>query len=112
MRLIERPFGAAALFEQVRHGHRRGFFARTFRRAVLAAEGIEVEVVQADLSFGAERHTLRGLHLQRGQSAEIEIVQCVTGALFDVIVDPRPASPSFCRWQGHASFAPELLGAA
>ena len=100
MRLIERPFGAAALFEQVRHGDQRGFFARTFCREVLAAEGIEVAVAQANLSFSAERHTLRGLHLQRGQSAEIKIVQCLTGALFDVIVDLRQASPTFCRWQG------------
>ena len=100
MRLIERPFGAAALFEQVRRGDERGFFARTFCRDVLAAEGIEVAVAQANLSFSAERHTLRGLHLQRGQSAETKIVQCLTGALYDVIVDLRPASPTFCGWQG------------
>jgi dTDP-4-dehydrorhamnose 3,5-epimerase len=100
MRLIERPFGAAALFEQVRRGDERGFFARTFCREVLAAEGIEIDVVQANLSFSAARHTLRGLHLQLGSSAEIKIVQCLTGALFDVVVDLRPTSPTFCRWQG------------
>ena len=43
---------------------------------------------------------LRGLHLQRGRSAEVKIVQCLTGALFDVIVDLRPESPTFCHWQG------------
>ena len=100
MRLIERPFGAALLFEQVRHSDQRGFFARTFCREVLAAEGIEVDVAQANLSHSRERHTLHGLHLQRGASAEIKIVQCLSGALFDVIVDLRPTSPTFCRWQG------------
>ena len=100
MRLIERPFGAAALFEQVRHRDERGFFARIFCREVLADAGIRVEIAQANLSFSGSRHTLRGLHLQRGRSAEVKIVQCLTGALFDVIVDLRPSSPTFCRWQG------------
>ena len=100
MRLIERPFGAAALFEQVRHCDERGFFARTFCREILAEAGISVEIAQANLSFSGTRHTLRGLHLQRGRSAEIKIVQCLAGALYDVIVDLRPESPTFCRWQG------------
>ena len=100
MRLIERPFGAAAFFEQVRHGDERGFFTRTFCRELLADAGIAVDIAQANLSFSRTRHTLRGLHLQRGRSAEVKIVQCLAGALFDVIVDLRPASPTFCRWQG------------
>jgi dTDP-4-dehydrorhamnose 3,5-epimerase len=100
MRLIERPFGAAALFEQVRHDDERGFFTRTFCREVLATHGLAVEIAQANLSFSRTRHTLRGLHLQRGRSAEIKIVKCLSGALFDVVVDLRPESPTFCAWQG------------
>jgi dTDP-4-dehydrorhamnose 3,5-epimerase len=92
--------GAAALFEPTRHSDERGFFARTFCRETLASEGISVEIAQANLSYSRTRHTLRGLHMQRGRSAEVKIVQCLKGALFDVIVDLRPESPTFCRWQG------------
>ena len=100
MRLVERPFGAALLLEQRRHPDDRGSFARLFCRSTLAAAGIVVDVAQANLSHSRRRHTLRGLHLQVGRSAEIKVVQCLAGRLFDVIVDLRPASPTFRRWQG------------
>ncbi len=100
MRLVDRPFGAGLLFEQARHRDARGSFARVFCRAALAAAGMPLDVVQANLSHSRTRHTLRGLHLQLGASAEIKVVQCLHGRLFDVIVDLRPASPTFCHWQG------------
>lgn len=100
MRLIERPLGAAALFEQTRHLDERGAFARIFCRASLAENGIEVDIAQANLSHSRHPYTLRGMHLQVGASAEIKVVQCLKGRLFDVIVDLRPDSPSFLAWQG------------
>ena len=100
MRLIERPFGAAALFVQERHEDARGVFARLFCRAALAAHGGDFAVAQANMSKSHARHTLRGLHLQVGRQAERKVVQCLAGAVFDVIVDLRPGSPTFCRWRG------------
>ena len=100
MRVIERPFDKAVLLEQVRHVDARGSFARVFCRATLAEAGVGIDVAQANLSHSRTAHTLRGLHLQIGRSAEIKVVQCLQGRLFDVIVDLRPASPTFCRWQG------------
>jgi dTDP-4-dehydrorhamnose 3,5-epimerase len=100
MRLIDRPLGAAALFEQTRHLDERGAFARVFCRASLAEIGIVADIAQANLSHSRSAYTLRGLHMQLGASAETKVVQCLEGRLFDVIVDLRPASPSFRRWQG------------
>ena len=100
MRLIERPLGSAALFEQTRYLDERGAFARIFCQASLAEQGIVADIAQANLSHSRQPYTLRGMHLQIGASAETKIVQCLRGRLFDVIVDLRPESPSYLSWQG------------
>jgi len=79
---------------------KRGFFARTWCRQELAAHGLDTEIAQESLSFNSQRGTLRGLHFQRPPYAETKIVRCTCGAIFDVIVDLRPDSPSYARWQG------------
>lgn len=99
MRLIERPFGAAALLEQERHVDDRGFFARAFCRAELAALDLDFAVAQANVSSSPLPATLRGLHLQVGSAAERKVVQCLKGAIFDVIVDLREGSPTFAAWR-------------
>lgn len=100
MQLIERPLDAAALLACAPHEDERGFFARSFCRRTLAALGFDCPIVQGNHSFSARRHTLRGLHLQVGKAAETKLVQCVQGAVFDVIVDVRPDSPTLGRWRG------------
>jgi dTDP-4-dehydrorhamnose 3,5-epimerase len=76
----------------------RGFFARTYSRAELAEHGIDLDVVQASVSFNERRGTLRGMHLQRPPSEEAKLVRCVAGAVHDVVVDLRPGSPTQLRW--------------
>jgi dTDP-4-dehydrorhamnose 3,5-epimerase len=81
-------------------GDERGFFARTFCVRELAEHGLETEFVQHSASVSLKRGTLRGMHFQREPHGEVKIVTCVKGAILDVIVDLRPASPTFRRWQG------------
>ena len=100
MRLIERPLAAAALLAIEPHEDERGSFARTFCRRTLARLGFEGAIVQGNHSFSARAGTLRGLHLQVGRAAETKLVQCVAGAIFDVIVDVRPGSRTLGRWRG------------
>jgi dTDP-4-dehydrorhamnose 3,5-epimerase len=76
----------------------RGFFARTYSRAELAERGIELEVVQASVSFNERRGTLRGMHLQRPPHEEAKLVRCVAGSLYDVVIDLRAGSPTQFRW--------------
>lgn len=76
----------------------RGFFARTFDADEFAARGLETDYVQWSVSFNERAGTLRGLHFQREPHAEVKLVRCARGSLYDVIVDLRPDSPSFRRW--------------
>lgn len=78
----------------------RGFFARIWCRQELAAQGLDTEIAQESLSFNRHRGTMRGLHFQRPPHEETKIVRCTRGGIFDVIVDLRPQSPSYLRWQG------------
>jgi dTDP-4-dehydrorhamnose 3,5-epimerase len=78
----------------------RGFFARTWCRRELAARGLDTEIAQESISYNRSRGTVRGLHYQRPPHEETKIVRCTRGAIFDVIVDLRPHSPSYLRWQG------------
>jgi dTDP-4-dehydrorhamnose 3,5-epimerase len=78
----------------------RGFFARTWCRQELAAQGLDTEIVQESLSYNRHCGTIRGLHFQRSPHEETKIVRCTRGAIFDVIVDLRPHSPTYLRWQG------------
>jgi dTDP-4-dehydrorhamnose 3,5-epimerase len=77
----------------------RGFFARTWCRQELRAHGLDPTVTQESLSYNRHRGTVRGLHFQVSPHEEIKIVRCTRGAIFDVIVDLRPNSPSYLLWQ-------------
>lgn len=78
----------------------RGWFARSYDRDELAGHGVDLEVSQASVSFNARRGTLRGLHLQRPPHEEAKLVRCLAGAVFDVVVDLRPGSPTHQSWVG------------
>lgn len=88
------------LVELEKRGDDRGFFARTFCEKEFAAQGLETRFVQQNASRSALKGTLRGMHFQRGADAEAKLVRCVRGAMFDVVVDLRPDSPSFRAWEG------------
>jgi dTDP-4-dehydrorhamnose 3,5-epimerase len=88
----------------------RGFFARTWCTREAAAHGIEVTFVQVSISFNDVAGTLRGLHYQAAPHAESKLVRCTAGAIFDVIVDLRPESPTYRRWHGETLSAKNRLG--
>lgn len=78
----------------------RGFFARTWAEDVFAAHGLQTRVVQRNLSFNREPGTLRGMHFQRAPHAEVKIISCLMGAMYDVALDLRPESPTYRGWFG------------
>ncbi|HXX31669.1 MAG TPA: dTDP-4-dehydrorhamnose 3,5-epimerase [Myxococcaceae bacterium] len=100
MRFLPTSLAGAVLLEQERHPDARGFFARTWCRDELAAQGLDAGLAQASVSFNHRRGTLRGLHYQAPPHAEVKLVRCTRGALFDVAVDLRPDSPGFLSWVG------------
>ncbi len=96
----ETPVAGCRLIELEKRGDARGFFARLFCEREFAQAGLETRFVQANNSLTAEAGTLRGLHYQLPPAAEVKLVRCVRGVLWDVVLDLRPESPSFGRWFG------------
>jgi dTDP-4-dehydrorhamnose 3,5-epimerase len=78
----------------------RGFFARSFCQHEFAAHGLDVSVAQCNVSFNRRRGTLRGMHWQVEPHGEAKLVRVTRGALWDVIVDLRPGSATYCRGFG------------
>jgi dTDP-4-dehydrorhamnose 3,5-epimerase len=77
----------------------RGFFARTFCVEEFGRHGLETSFPQHSFSFSARKGTLRGMHYQRAPAGETKLVRCLQGAIFDVIIDIRPSSPTYGCWQ-------------
>jgi dTDP-4-dehydrorhamnose 3,5-epimerase len=90
----------AFIVEPERLEDARGFFARTWCPREFAAHGLDPRLEQCSISFNARAGTLRGMHYQEAPFAEAKLVRCTMGALWDVIIDLRPASPTFTRHVG------------
>ncbi|MBN1221235.1 MAG: dTDP-4-dehydrorhamnose 3,5-epimerase [Anaerolineae bacterium] len=76
----------------------RGFFARTWCQREVEAHGLNPRLVQCNISFNKKSGTLRGMHYQIPPHAEAKLVRCIMGAIYDVIIDLRPGSPTFKQW--------------
>ena len=88
----------ALLFIPTPHVDERGFFCRTFDADVMRAAGIAPEAFAQDSLSRSVRGVVRGLHIRRG-AGEAKLVRCSYGAIFDVIVDLRPTSPTYRNWE-------------
>ena len=100
MRFRDTELCGAWLIEPVPAHDERGFFARTFCEREFAERGLATNFVQNSTSYSIACGTLRGMHYQRAPHGEVKVVSCLKGAIWDVIVDLRPGSPSWRRWQG------------
>lgn len=100
MRVIPTRLNGAWLVEPEPVHDQRGFFARTFCAREFGELGLETSFVQHSTSHSALRGTLRGMHFQRAPFGEVKVVTCGKGAVWDVIIDLRPDSPTYCQWQG------------
>lgn len=78
----------------------RGYFARVYCEREFVAQGLPRFAAQANISMTRRAGTLRGMHYQRRPHEEDKLVRCMRGAIWDVIVDIRPESPTYCRWLG------------
>ena len=97
MRFVETGLPGAMVVEPEPFTDARGLFARTWCAREFDAQGLTSRFVQASTSFNVRRGTLRGLHFQAPPHAEVKLVRCTQGAIHDVIVDLRPASPTYTR---------------
>jgi dTDP-4-dehydrorhamnose 3,5-epimerase len=85
----------AFLIEPELREDERGFFARTWCAREFEMHGLNPRIAQCSTSFNKRKGTLRGMHYQVAPHQETKLLRCTQGAIFDVIVDLRPASPAY-----------------
>ncbi|EKS36396.1 dTDP-4-dehydrorhamnose 3,5-epimerase [Afipia broomeae] len=100
MRLVPTDIRDLIVVESDPHRDERGYFHRLFDVETFEAAGIPFIARQSGISHNAHTGTLRGLHYQKHPSAQAKLVRCLNGRLFDVAIDLRPQSPTYCRWFG------------
>jgi dTDP-4-dehydrorhamnose 3,5-epimerase len=88
----------AVLITPERIPDERGFFAQTWGQNDFEAQGLRPCMLARNLSYNRLAGTLRGMHFQRAPHAEVKLVSCTKGAIFDVAIDLRPDSKTFRKW--------------
>lgn len=100
MIFIEADLRGAYIIEPEPFADNRGFFARIWCQREFSARGLAAELKQTNISFNNRAGTLRGMHYQVAPYQETKLVRCTKGAIYDVIIDLRPESPTFMQWMG------------
>lgn len=100
MKIVHTDIDGVVIIEPAVFGDHRGFFMESWCKRDFEAAGLFYDFVQDNHSSSTVKGTLRGIHFQRGEKAQAKLVRCVRGAVFDVAVDLRPASPTYKRWVG------------
>jgi len=93
----ETALRGAFIIEPERKEDHRGFFARTWCAEEFAAHGLNPKLVQCSISYNKKKGTLRGMHYQAAPYEETKLVRCTAGAIYDVIIDLRPNSPTYTK---------------
>lgn len=78
----------------------RGFFARAVCENEFKEHGLKNNWAQQNIAYNHKKATLRGMHYQKGEAAEIKVVRCTQGSIYDVAVDFRKNSPTYLNWVG------------
>jgi dTDP-4-dehydrorhamnose 3,5-epimerase len=95
------PLAGLQLIERLPWGDTRGFLSRIFCAEELSLAGWHKPISQINHTHTAQRGTVRGLHFQYPPHAEMKLVSCLRGAIWDVVVDLRAGSPTFLHWHAH-----------
>ena len=100
MRFTETDVVGARVIDPSPHQDDRGRFMRAWCAREFAEHGINFAPVQANMGLSIRKGTMRGMHYQIEPALEAKLVRCTRGAIFDVVVDLRPASSTYGRWFG------------
>jgi len=78
----------------------RGYFARAWCSREFEAQGLNTHLVQCNIAYNHKKGILRGMHYQQQPHAEVKLVRCTRGSVYDAIVDLRKDSPTYLKWTG------------
>jgi len=98
MIFIELELKGAWLVEVKKIEDERGFFGRAWCRNEFLEHGLNPDFVQLNTSFTIRKGTIRGMHYQVDPYQEVKFIRCTRGRIWDVIIDLRPASPTYMKW--------------
>jgi dTDP-4-dehydrorhamnose 3,5-epimerase len=100
MKFEETSLQGAWIIDINKYEDERGFFARTFCQREFLEHGLNTRVAQCNVSFNKKKGTFRGMHLQVSPFQEAKLVQCTSGAIYDIMIDLRPESPTYLQHLG------------
>ena len=96
MKVIKQPISEVLLFEPQVYPDVRGYFVVTYEKSIFARCGVKDEFTQDNYNC-SEKGVIRGLHYQLPPKAQAKLIRVVKGAVYDVAVDIRKTSPTFCQ---------------
>ncbi len=100
MIFLPTPLQGAYLIQPELKEDDRGFYARAYCAQEFAEHDLCTDFKQANIAFNKTRGITRGMHYQKEPDAEVKLVRCTSGSVFDAIVDMRPDSPTYKQWYG------------
>lgn len=100
LELLKTPIPGLILIQRSPIEDERGFFSRFYCANELMAAGVHKPIQQINHTLTLKRGAVRGMHFQHPPHAEIKVVTCLRGEIFDVAIDLRKGSPTFLQWHG------------
>lgn len=98
MNIVKTNVEDVIIIEPKVFGDHRGWFTETYSKEKFKEHGVEIDFIQDNHSFSAQKGTLRGLHFQLNPKAQTKLVRCTKGKVLDVAVDLREGSPTYKKW--------------
>ena len=100
MKIIPTKLKGVLILEPNVFGDHRGYFMESYNKKVIEEVGLTIDFIQDNQSLSTEAGTLRGLHFQLNPKAQTKLVRCLSGAIYDVVVDIREGSLTYGEWIG------------
>jgi len=100
MKFVKTPLQGVFILELEKIEDDRGFFARSFCQEEFTSHNLDPVIKQCNISYNKHKGTIRGMHFQRAPYQEAKVVSCISGSIYDVIIDLRKDSPTYCQWYG------------
>jgi dTDP-4-dehydrorhamnose 3,5-epimerase len=98
MKVIKTRFKGLLIVETDIYGDNRGWFTETYTKNKFINNGIDVDFVQDNQSYSAQKGTLRGIHFQTNPKAQSKMIRCTRGVIIDTVVDLRKGSDTYKQW--------------
>ena len=100
MKIIKTKLKDSYLIELEKKEDERGFFTRAWDKKVFEENGLDANLAQSNISLSKKKGTLRGMHYQEHPFAETKLIRCTRGKIYNVVIDLRPESKTYLKWEG------------